>query len=99
MNPLTTNALASLATVAQPGSARSSGGSWFEAMAQAWGDTLDRQALQIENLSARISAGDDRPATITELSAQSLRMGFLSTSSHTGLSTVGEALRTLAQKS
>jgi hypothetical protein len=68
-------------------------------MAQAWGDTLDRQALQIESLSARISAGDDRPATITELSAQSLRMGFLATSSHTGLSTVGEALRTLAQKS
>jgi hypothetical protein len=98
MNPLTTNALATLATPTA-GGPRSQSGSWFEAMAQAWGDTLDRQALQIEDLSARISGGDDRPATITELSAQSLRMGFLATSSHTGLSTVGEALRTLAQKS
>jgi hypothetical protein len=98
MSPLTTNALSSLAAVSSGGS-RPQSGSWFEAMAQAWGDTLDRQAMQIEDLSARISGGDDRPATITELSAQSLRMGFLSTSSHTGLSTVGEALRTLAQKS
>ncbi len=98
MNPLTTPALTSLG-IAPAGSTRTAGGSWFEAMAQAWGDTLDRQAQQLESLSAQISAGDDRPATITELSAQSLRMGFLSTSSHTGLSTVGEALRTLAQKS
>lgn len=75
------------------------GGSWFEALADAWGQTLDRQAGDIEALSSRISAGDDKPATITELSAESLRMGFLSTSSHTAISTAGEALKTMAQKS
>jgi hypothetical protein len=98
MNALSMNSLSSLA-LASTGSSRGAGSSWFEAMAQAWGDTLDRQALQIETLSARVSGGDDKPATITELSAESLRMSFLATSSHTSLSAVGEALRTLAQKS
>jgi hypothetical protein len=72
---------------------------WFEAMAQAWGQALDNQANTIQQLSDQVSAGgSDSPATITELTAQSLRMGFLSTSSHTSISTVGEALKTMAQK-
>lgn len=82
-------------------SANSNGGSsanWFEAMAQAWGEVLDQQAGKIEGLADQISGGDDQPATITQLTAESLKMGFLSNSSHTALSSVGSALETMARK-
>jgi hypothetical protein len=74
------------------------GGTWFEAMAQAWGDALDNQANAIQQQSDAISGGNDTPAAITELTAQSLKMGFLTSSSHTSITTVGEALKTMAQK-
>ena len=75
-----------------------SGGTFFEALARAWGAALDRQATSIEELSAGLE-GNDTPSAITELTAESLKMGFLSTSSHTAISAVGEALRTMARKS
>lgn len=74
-------------------------GSWFESMADAWGRVLDQQAGRIEGLSGDIAGGNDQPQVVTLLSAESLRMGFLSTSSHTAISTAGEALKTMAQKS
>lgn len=73
-------------------------GSWFEAMAEAWGQALDAKAGEIEDVSARLGAGDDRPATVTEISALSLQMGFLSNSAHTSMSSVGSALETMARK-
>lgn len=96
---MNTNPLYMLATTPLAGHSKTKGGSWFESMAQAWGQTLDKQAGQIEDLSNQVSAGDDKPATITELSAESLRMSFLSNSSHTAISSAGEALKTMAQKS
>ena len=75
-----------------------SGGTFFEALARAWGAALDRQATSIEELSAGLE-GNDTPSAITELTAESLKMGFLSTSSHTAISAVGEALSTMARKS
>ena len=92
------NPLAALAA-APASSTKSKSGSWYQAMAEAWGETLDRQAGQIETLSDKVSAGDDKPAIITQLSAESLKMGFLSNSSHTAISSAGEALKTMAQKS
>ncbi len=74
------------------------GGTWFEAMAQAWGEALDNQANAIQQKSDEISGGNDTPAAITELTAQSLKMSFLSSSSHTSISTVGSALETMARK-
>ena len=73
-------------------------GSWFEAMADAWGEALDAQAGRIEALSAGVGAGFESPAQITELTAESLRMGYISNSSHTSLTSVGSALETLARK-
>lgn len=73
-------------------------GSWFEAMASAWGSALDKQAATIEEMSAGLE-NDDTPSAITKLTAESMKMGFLSTSSHTSLSSVGEALSTMARKS
>ena len=73
-------------------------GSWFEALAQAWGEALDKQASTIQEQSDVISGGNDTPAAITELSAQSLKMSFLASSSHTSISTVGAALETMSRK-
>lgn len=88
-----------LSTAAQTtGTGRNKSGNWFEAMAEAWGQTLDAKAGEIEAQADKISAGDDRPAAITQLSTLSLQMGFLSNSSHTSLSAVGTALETMARK-
>jgi hypothetical protein len=72
--------------------------SWFEAMANAWGSALDEQAARITDKSEEVAAGNETPAQITELTAESLRMGFISNSSHTSLTSVGSALETLARK-
>ncbi|HEX6707423.1 MAG TPA: hypothetical protein VF169_21880 [Albitalea sp.] len=76
------------------------GSSWFEAMAQAWGQALDKQAALIQEKSDAINApgGSDTPSSITELTTESLKMSFLSNSSHTSISTVGQALETMARK-
>jgi hypothetical protein len=76
----------------------SSGGSWFEAMAQAWGNALDNQANVIQQKSDALNGGNDTPSAITQLTTESLRMSFLSDSSHTSISTVGQALETVARK-
>lgn len=80
-------------------SGKTKSGTWYQAMAEAWGETLDRQAATMETLAGKISDGGDKPSTLTLMSAESLKMGFLSNSSHTALSSTGEALKTLAQKS
>lgn len=72
--------------------------SFFEAMARAWGQALDKQADLIQQKSDAISGGDDSPSALTELTTQSLKMSFLSNSSHTSISSVGQALDTMARK-
>lgn len=76
----------------------SPGASWFEAMADAWGQALDGQAEAIEAKSAEVSNNGDKPADVTELTAMSLKMSFLASSSHTAISSVGSALETMARK-
>ena len=95
INPLTAMATAPLTTNKN---GNGGNGAWFEAMADAWGKTLDASADRIDAMSSDISAGNDRPAAITQLSAESLKMSFLSNSSHTALSSVGSALETMARK-
>ncbi|MES9831389.1 MAG: hypothetical protein ABW157_11565 [Candidatus Thiodiazotropha sp. LLP2] len=74
-------------------------GSWFEAMADAWGKALDNQASKIETLSTEIGdEGQEMPSQITRLTAESLKMTFLSNSSHTALSSLGSSLETMARK-
>jgi hypothetical protein len=77
---------------------KANSGSWFEAMAQAWGQTLDSQADRIQADSNDISGGNDSPSALTELTTQSLKMTFMSDNSHTSISSVGEALDTMARK-
>lgn len=94
------NPLSVMATSASQGADKKKSGTWYQAMAEAWGETLDRQASTLENLSTQIGTGGmDNPSTLTQMSAEALKMGFLSQSSHTTLSSTGEALKTMAQKS
>jgi hypothetical protein len=95
VNPM---ALVASAPMTQQKSANGGGSAWFEAMAQAWGQTLDAQADRITAQSDIVAGGDDRPQAITELTTQSLKMSFLSNSSHTAISSVGQALETMARK-
>ncbi len=77
----------------------SSDSNFFTAMANAWGKTLDRQAGKLQNLATEIGDnGQDKPGMVTQLSAESLRMSFLSQSAHTSLGSLGSALETMARK-
>ena len=93
-----TNPLAAIAAAPMTQQKNAKGTTWFEAMADAWGQALDRQADQITQKSDAITAGDDTPAAVTDLTTQSLKMSFLSNSSHTAISSVGQALETMARK-
>jgi hypothetical protein len=75
-------------------------GSWFKAMADAWGQALNNQADIISQKSDVIAnGGADSPSAITELTTESLKMGFLSQNAQTSISTGGDAFQTLARKS
>jgi hypothetical protein len=72
--------------------------SWFEAMAQAWADVMDKQAEQVVTLSDEMSNGRDDPGTAIQLQAQAQKMSFLATASSTSINSVGNALEVLAKK-
>ena len=93
------NPVSVMATAPNDGKKAAGSGTWFQAMAEAWGQTLDAEANTLQGLADQISSGGDQPSTLTLMSAESLKMGFLSQSSHTALSSTGEALKTMAQKS
>jgi hypothetical protein len=72
--------------------------SWFEAMAQAWADVMDKQAESVVALSGEMSDGRDDPGTAIQLQAQAQKMSFLATASSTSINSVGNALEVLAKK-
>ena len=73
--------------------------SWYEAMARAWGNSLDDQATTIRDLSNQVSeGGQDQPSSMIELTAQSLKMQFMSNNASTSTNSVGQALEALARK-
>ncbi|ASR42920.1 MULTISPECIES: hypothetical protein [unclassified Luteimonas] len=80
------------------GGAGGGSSSWYEAMSRAWGQTLDAQATRITNLSDVIGQGGDQPSNVVALTAESLRMQFLSNNASTSQNSVGQALETLGRK-
>jgi len=92
------NPLAVMAATPMTTQKKSGDGTWFEAMAEAWGQTLDAQADRITEQSDIIAAGDDRPGSLTALTTESLKMSFLANGSQTSISSVGQALETMARK-
>ncbi len=98
------NSLSNLALSAMPqtsstnGASGSSGGSWFEAVAQAWGQTLDAEATKITTMSDSIGNGQEQPSQIAALSAESLRLSFMAQSEQTSVGAIGQSLDTMARK-
>ena len=80
------------------GSSAGDRGSWYEAMSRAWGQTLDAQATRITNLSDVIGNGGDQPSNVVALTAESLKMQFLSNNASTSQNSVGQALETLGKR-
>ena len=80
-------------------SSSSSSNSWFEAMARAWGDRLDAQASKITQLSDSIgSGGDDKASNMIALTAESLRMQFLSQNASTSVNATAQAIETVSKR-
>jgi hypothetical protein len=74
-------------------------GNFFEALARAWGEALDKQAQVIQEKSAVLNQdGNDTPGAMTELTAESAKIAFMANSSHTSMSESAEALKAVAQK-
>jgi hypothetical protein len=93
VNPLTQLALSSLPQT------RTTSGTFFAALAEAWKNALDKQALVIQEKSAELNQeGNDTPGAITQLSAEAGRFTFMASSSHTSLSSAVEGLKAVAQK-
>lgn len=92
-----TSQLNTLAASPANGQARRST-NWFEAFASAWGSALDNQAAKIETRASTLTEGADSPSEITMLTADSMRMSFMSQSSHTSLDSISKALETMARK-
>jgi len=72
--------------------------SWFEAMAGAWGEALNRQAEKVIDRTNNLSDAGDQPSDVALLSAETFRFQYLSNASHTSLVSTGTALDTLARK-
>ncbi|MBW8911261.1 MAG: hypothetical protein JF564_05100 [Sphingomonas sp.] len=101
-NSTITSGLGMLATTPMTGNRMGKSGSpgtWFEALSDAWGQTLDKQAAKIEQMSDAIGdQGSDNPSQITKLTAESMRMSFMANSSSSSIDSVGKALETMARK-
>lgn len=84
-----------VATTAQP---QGKSGNFFEALARAWGEALDKQAAVIQEKSDIVTGGNDTPGALTDLTAESAKIAFLANNSHTSTSEAAEALKAVAQK-
>ena len=72
---------------------------WFQAFASAWGTSMDQKADQMIETANGIKDGvADRPSDVAQLTAQSLQFSYLSQAQNTSMTSVGEALKTMARK-
>lgn len=97
-NGLTTNFIVQSNAAGQRSVSSGDSNSWYEAMSKAWGQTLDAQAAEITQLSDAISAGGDQPSNMVALTAESLKMQFMSNNAATSQNSVGQALETLGKR-
>jgi len=99
INPLSLMATSSMANTSSSNTSRNKHTSWYEAMSDAWGKTLDAKAQEIETASDQLAnGGDDKPSNITLITTLAQQMSFMSNSAHTSLQSVGSALESLARK-
>jgi hypothetical protein len=95
-----TNALGMMAASPALGNGQNRGDSnWFEALSQAWGQSLDSEANRIQTMSDAIGDnGADNPSAVVNLTTEAERMSFMANSSSTSIDSVGKALQTMASK-
>ena len=98
LDVLALGATPSATKMGRGGSGAGGGGSWFEALAVAWGQSLDQEAQKIETMSGGVGSGDEQPSQIAQLTAESLRLSFISQSENTSISSAGQSLQTMARK-
>lgn len=86
-------------TTAPTDSSSSSGKkhTWYEAMAEALGSSLDAQASKIESLS-QAAVGNDTPSSLLAVTTASQKFSFMATSASTAVNSAGEGNKTLARK-
>lgn len=72
--------------------------SWYEAVTQALGKQLDKQAAEIEKLSEEVNSAsaEDKPSKMLELQTASQRMNMMITAANEFSRTVGQGLDKLA---
>jgi flagellar hook-basal body complex protein FliE len=82
------------------GGKKKGAGSWFEALAQALGQALDKQAAEIEKLSSQITDENakDKPSTMLDLQAASQKMSFMMSTADNIVKTLGETLNQAVRK-
>lgn len=83
---------------ARAGSSSGDRNSWFKAMADAWGNTMDAQANRITQISDEIAGGADQPSSMVQLTAASLKFGFEAQNAATSINSVAEGLKAVARK-
>lgn len=93
------SSLATDVSLSGRGSKDQKSSSWFEALAQAWGDVMDKQAADMQIRSEQIGTGQDQPSQMLLLSAEAQRFGFTATNASTACNSIGDALETLGKKS
>lgn len=74
------------------------GTSWYEAMAQAWGQVMDGQAAKVTSAADAIASGNDSPSAMVTLTAEAQKMAFMAQNASSSVNATAEALETLATK-
>ena len=82
------------------GRTRDAGASnWYQALAEAWGDVLDRKAGELVNVSDQIgNSGSNDPSVMVKAAALAQEFGFTSTMASTANNSVGQGLETVSKK-
>jgi hypothetical protein len=74
------------------------GASWYEAMAQAWGQVMDGQAARVTSASDAIAGGNDSPSAMVTLTAEAQKLAFMAQNASSSVNATADALETLATK-
>ncbi len=74
-------------------------GNWYEALAEAWGQVLDKNAGEIVAASNQIgNEGMNNPSAMIKASALAQEFGFTSNMAATANSSVGNGLESVSKK-
>ena len=74
-------------------------GNWYEALAEAWGQVLDKKAGELVSASNQIgNDGNNNPSAMIKASALAQEFAFTSNMAATANSSVGNGLETVSKR-